>query len=246
MRPGALKQALVVAGCAALAVTVSACQSTEQESAKISREGQLAREAGALKLGAVNHNVRVSDVTLVSSGGRMAVVAKLTSSSGRAQANLPVSVNVAGSAGKVLYSNEAGGLEPSLQHVALLRAHRSAWWVDDQVLSSQHTTGVKLRVGTGTSAPARATANLATTSAHIHVQGGVSVLDGTLVNHSSRAQSAVPVFAVALKGSRVVAAGRVVVASLAGHRGAAAAFEIFLIGDTRGARIEVSAIPTGG
>ena len=80
MRPGVVRRALVVAACGALTMTLSACQSTEQESAKIGREGQQQAAApAALKLGAANRSVHVSDVTLLSSGGRTAVAARLTS-----------------------------------------------------------------------------------------------------------------------------------------------------------------------
>jgi hypothetical protein len=225
-------------------VAVSACESTEQESAKIAREG--AAGSSALKLGAVNHDVRISDATLLSSGGRMAVAVKLTSTTGRTQANLPVLVNVtgAGAGAKVLYSNEAGGLEASLQHMGLLRGHQSAWWVDDQVLTSQHTTGVKVKVGTGSSVPAGASPDLTTTSVHTHTHGGVSTVTGRLVNGSGKAQSQVPVFAVALKGTRAVAAGSVVVATLAPK--ASAPFQLFLIGNARGARLQLNSVPPGG
>jgi hypothetical protein len=223
-------------------VAVSACESTEQESAKIAREG--AAGSSALKLRAANHGVRISDATLLSSGGRMAVAVKLTSTTGRTQANLPVLVNVTGARGKVLYSNEAGGLEASLQHMGLLRGHQSAWWVDDQVLTSQHTTGVKVKVGTGSSAPAGASPDLTTTSVHTHTQGGVSTVTGRLVNGSGKAQSQVPVFAVALKGTRAVAAGSVVVATLAPK--ASAPFQLFLIGNARGARLQLNSVLPGG
>ncbi|HEV7162307.1 MAG TPA: hypothetical protein VGN25_03545 [Solirubrobacteraceae bacterium] len=222
-------------------MAVSACESTEQESAKIAREG--AAGSSALKLGAANHDVRVSDATLLSSGGRMAVAVKLTSTTGRTQANLPVLVNVTGAGGKVLYSNEAGGLEASLQHMPLLRAHQSAWWVDDQVLTSQHTTGVKVKVGTGSSAPT-ASPGLTTTAVHTRTQGGVSTVTGRLVNGSGKAQSQVPVFAVALEGTRAVAAGSVVVASVAPK--ASASFQLFLIGNASGARLQLDAVATGG
>ena len=58
--------------------TVAACETTQQESAKIGREGSRSTSApGTLKLGAVNRAVRVSDVTVVTGGGRTAVAAKL-------------------------------------------------------------------------------------------------------------------------------------------------------------------------
>jgi hypothetical protein len=246
MRPGALKRAFVVVGCGALAVTFSACVSTEDESAKIGREApQLAAGPAALKLGAENHGVRVSDATLLSSSGRMAVAAKLTASASRAQLALPVLVDVVGAGGKVLYSNEAGGVEASLQRMALLAPHQSAWWVDDQVLTSQSTTGVKVRVGTGTSPkPGAKLPALTTKGAQLGQQAGLSVLSGEVVNQSGTAQSKVPVFAVGLRGGKVVAAGRAIVSALAGRPGATASFQIFLVGDPTGAKIELTAVPT--
>ncbi len=239
MRPGALKRALVVAGCGVLTVTVSACESTEQESAKIAREGVGA--AGPLKLGAANHEVRISDVTLVSGGGRVAIAARIDSSSTRPQANLPVLVKVRGTAGKVLYTNETAGLEASLQHVELLPAHKSTWWVDDQVLITQHTTGVSLQVGSGSSLTPSSAAQLSTTAVHTTNRGGVSVLSGKLAARSPAQHGTAVVSAVALKGGRVVAAGRTTVESV----GASSPFQIFLVGNGAGARIELSAVSAG-
>jgi hypothetical protein len=56
-------------------------------------------------------------------------------------------------------------------------------------------------------------------------------------------QREVPVFAVALRGGKVVAAGRVLVAKLAGRRGASARFQIPLVGDASKAKIELTAVP---
>lgn len=245
MRPGALKRALFVAGCGVLTVTVSACESTEDESARIGREaGPLAAGPAALKLGAVNHGVRVSDVTLVKGSGRTAVAARFTASSSRPQLNVPVLVNVTGAAGKVLYTNETGGIEASLQRVSLLRPHQSAWWVDDQVLVSQSTTGVKVRVGTGKSPrPGAKLPQLSTRGARLGDQGGLSVLSGKLINGSSKAESKVPVFAVGLRGGKVVAAGRAIVTELPGHAGASVPFQIFLVGNPAGAKFELTAVP---
>jgi hypothetical protein len=50
------------------------------------------------------------------------------------------------------------------------------------------------------------------------------------------------VFGVARHGDRVVAAGRAVLPQLAA--GASARFEVFLVGDARGARLHLSAPPT--
>jgi hypothetical protein len=235
-----------VAGCAALTVTASACQSTEQESARIGREGQqlTASSTGALKLGAANRTVAVSDVTLLSSSGRTALAAKLTANSSNPQSRVPILVTVTGNGGKVLYSNEAGGVEASLQHMGLLVPRQSAWWVDDQVLVTQAGGSAKVRLGTGVRPPSGTLPALSTSGVHTSQQGGISVVSGTLVNRSTRAQSKVPVYAVALRGGRVVAAGRAVVGSLAAHPGASAPFQVFLLGNPAGATLSLSAVPS--
>jgi hypothetical protein len=198
MRPGVLKRALVVVGCGALAVTASACESTESESAKIAREGgPAAAGPSALKLGAANGGVRASDVTLLSSGGRTAVAVKLTATSHGAQRNVPLLVNVTGAGGKVLYTNGTGGVEAALQRIALLRPHESTWWVDDQVLVAQQASAVKVRVGTGTSPRSTTTAVLTAKTKQVGEQSGLSTISGELVNGSSRAQAKATVFAVA-------------------------------------------------
>jgi hypothetical protein len=249
MRPGILKRALVVVGCGALTVTFAACETTEHESTEIERAAVIAREnePGALKLGAANRTVRAAQVTLLSGGGRNAVAMRLSSSASRAQAQVPVLVNVTGKAGKLLYSNQPGGTEPLLQHVGLIRPHASVWWVNDQVLINQQSTGVKVRVGTADTPSHRLLAStLEAKTTRVVGHAGAGTLSGELVNHGGPSERKVPVFAVALRGGKVVAAGRVVVASLAGHRGASADFQMPLVGDAAGAKIELTAVPSTG
>jgi hypothetical protein len=127
----------------------------------------------------------------------------------------------------------------------VLRPGRGEWWVDDQVLTSQAATGVKVRVGTGSiPRPGSTPPELSTTAPQVAEQGGVSVLSSSLVNHSAKAQGKVPVFAVAVHGGRVVAAGRAVVGVLPGRPGASVPFQIFLVGNPAGATLELTAVST--
>jgi hypothetical protein len=242
---GFRRRVLAVAGCGVLTVTATACESTEQESAKLAGEDHLttAREA-KLNLGAANHSVRVSDVTLMSSSGRTAVAVRLTGTSTAAQVNVPLRVSVTGAGGKLLYSNAAGGQEPSLQRVALLAPGRAEWWVDDQVLVAKPASAAHISVGTGTAAPAGPIPVLSTSGVQLAHQDGLNVINGELVNHSSRTQNRVPVFAVALRAGKIVAAGRAVVETLPGGSTTPAPFQIFLVGNPAGASVELSAVPT--
>jgi hypothetical protein len=231
-----MRRALVAASCGVLTVSLSACESTEQESAKIGREGQrLVASQGALQLGAVNHSVRVADVTLLTGAGRTAVAVRLTGTSTRPQLNVPVLVSVTGAHGRVLYSNDTGGLEASLQRVALLRPGQEEWWVNDQVLTSQTPAGVTVRVGTG-AAPSATIPQVAVSGVSLGQQAGLPLLTGTIVDHSAHMESKVPVFAVAVRGGRVIAAGRAVAESLAPRT--PTQFQIFFVGDPAGASIK--------
>jgi hypothetical protein len=236
---------LALAGCGVLAVGLSACESTEQESARIGREGsQLVATAGILRMGAVNHTVRASQVTLLSSSGRTAIAVRLSSSSNASQAGVPILVEVSGAGGKQLYTNGTGGLETSLQQMALLRPHAQAWWVDDQVLTSQSPSAVKVKVGTGKVPRATVSpSTLSTTGVHLSQQSGLSVLGGDLVNNSATALGRVPVYAVAIAGGRLVAAGRAVVGA---PPRSTSPFQIFLVGNPAGARLVLDATPSAG
>jgi hypothetical protein len=198
-----------VAGFGLSITALSACQSTEQESARIGRQStQQVLASGGLKLGGRNRSVRVSHVTLLNREGRLAVAAQLTSTSARAQRDIPILVTVTGSGGKTLYSNEAGGIEPSLQRLALLEGHRSAWWVDDQVLLAGTPTSTHLKVGAGSKSAVGPAATPMTRAVRTGSQAGIATVAATLVNRTSHALSKVAVFGVALRGGRVVAAGR--------------------------------------
>lgn len=229
-------------GCGALAVTVSACESTESESAKIGREAGASETASSLKIGAVDREVRASNVTLLSGAGRTALAVKLTSTSSRSKREVPLLVKATAAGGKVLYTN-ATGAEPLLQRVTLLRAHASTWWVDDEVLTSGKATGATVAVGTGKRSHADApSAALSATTSPLARQSGSGTISALLTNHTGKAQSGVPVFAVALRGEKVVAAGRAVAASLPAH-GEATSLDIPLVGDASGAKIVLTALP---
>jgi hypothetical protein len=245
MSAGVLTRALVVVGCGAMTLTFAACESTESESAKIEREAAKARESepGALKLGAPNQSVHVSDQTLLSASGRKAVAIRLTSSSARAQRDVPLLVEVIAPSGKIAYTNQSG-VEPALQRISLLRAHESAWWVDDQVLANQATRKLRVRVGTGKLPSSRVQPLLSASVTHVGGRSAPDELSGVLVNHSHSAQRNVPVFIVALRAGNVVAAARARVKTLAGRPGASAAFHVTLVGNPAGAKIELSAVPT--
>jgi hypothetical protein len=241
-----------LAALGALALIFSGCESTESESAKLGREGaKLIAGAGTVGLGGSNRAVHVGQVALVQGSGRTAAVVRLTNTGAAEQADVPVLIDVRSPKGASLYRNDVQGLEPSLQQMPLLRAHASAWWVDDQVLASGKLGSVKVRVGDAKGVPARAGA--AGSSAAVQVSAtslGNDVagpyLAGEVVNHTGVTQHNMPIFAVALRGGRVVAGGRALVPNLPVSAAKPTGFRIYLVGSPAGAHFELTSVPTVG
>jgi hypothetical protein len=243
-----------------LTLLMSGCESTESESARLGREGaKLVAAAGTVGLGRANQMVHVGQVALVQSEGRTAAAVQLTDTGSVGQTNVPVLIDVMDAKGASVYRNNTQGIEPSLQEIALLRPHRPTWWVDDQVLVSGIASSTHVRVGAAKSTPSDASAGGVASAGASAANAGADVqasvvglgsnvggpyLDGTVVNRTGVAQHNMPVFAVALRGGRVVGAGRALVPSLAASGSArSASFRIYLVGSTAGAHIELSPVP---
>ncbi|HTA15393.1 MAG TPA: hypothetical protein VK781_11110, partial [Solirubrobacteraceae bacterium] len=77
---------------------------------------------------------------------------------------------------------------------------------------------------------------------HVSGTGGEAEATGTVTNRSSVAQQHLVVYAVARKGSRIVAAGRAVLPEAS--PGVGVPFQVYFVGNPSGARVQTSAPPT--
>ena len=144
------RRGAALAAAAMLLVSVAGCETTQQQSAKIGRAlGKQSAIAAQTSLGRASGAVRVTRKVLLSAGGSAAVALELTNASAQAQVAFPVLIDVANAAGKSVYRNDTEGIEPSLQQLALLAPHASAWWVDNEVLASAPKS-VSAKIGAST------------------------------------------------------------------------------------------------
>jgi hypothetical protein len=237
----------VAAAVALLAAAgVSACESTADKSAQIAAEGKQAVQAsGTLKIRR-NADVRVARAVVVRGvGGAVAAAVEVRNAGAQAQRDVPVLIDVRDRRGASLYKNDTVGLQPALQRLATVGAGASAWWVNDQVTVASAPRSVRARVG---AAPAVAhVPRVRVTGVHFDGDSTGRYLTGTVVNPSRSVLRNVPIFAVALKGSRVVAAGRALVPKLpAAGSSKKVVFRLFFVGQPRGARIAVTVAPNAG
>jgi hypothetical protein len=231
----------------AIALCASACERTEDQSARLGREGAgLIANTHTMALGGVNHGVRVRQAVLVRGSGRIAAVVQLVSTTARAEVGVPVLIDVKSAAGASLYSNDVAGNQASLHELPLLRARKPAWWVDDQVLAAGTAKTVTVQVGNATGgAHGAASSQIELHDLRLGSDVAGPYVTGSAVNHTGAAQRDMPIYAVALRGARVMAAGRALVPSLPpGATQHATVFRIYLVGNPAGARIELTTAPT--
>lgn len=240
-------QLLTAAGLVALAVGLSACQSTQEKSAQLEKEGAgtLKTEKG-LKIGKPNPDVKVVSKTLLTSPEGSAVVVDIHNSSGRALTEVPILIDVRNAKGKSVYRNDIPGIEPALASIPYVPAGGDTEWVNDQVLAAGVPKSVKVEVGEGGGSFSGAMPDIEVSPPKLEGDpvSGISVT-GTVVNRSGSEQGRLLLYAVARKGGTVVAAGRGAIEHFK-PEAKKLKYQVFFIGDPSGAEIELSEFPALG
>jgi hypothetical protein len=226
---------------AAAALLATGCETTQEKSAEIGRKlGHATAATGTLRAGAANREVRVLRSVLVAAAGQSAVAVELSNTGSSAQVAFPVLIAVHDAHGKTVYRNDTEGIEPSLQSLALLPGHKTEWWVDNEV-AGVAPTSVSVAVGASKAAASPTTPLIETSGVSASASFPGPHVSATVSNRSAIAQTQLAVYGVILSGSRVVGAGRAIVAALGAH--ASVSVVIPVLGSVDGHTISVTAAP---
>jgi hypothetical protein len=229
------------------AVALAGCETSAEKSARLEKAAKLRaaqnpQHQQQLTITRTSRFVKAASTAVLSSSEGHAVVVTLRSSSPHALRDVPLQVTVHDARGASIYSNTGPGLARSLTSVPSLPAHGELTWVDDQVQPAGVPVSAIARVG---EAPAvtGAQPSLTVTGTRLFEDpvNGIGA-EGEIVNRSSITQAELVVYAVALRGGRIVAAGRALLPQAAAN--ASTHFQVFFIGEPRGASLRVSAPPT--
>ena len=225
-------------------LALAACESTQDKSARLKREGHglLARQKG-LTVGASNREVRVVDTAVLHDRYGAAAVVELENTSPRDMADVPLAIDVRGPGGRTVYRNDAPGLERGLVATPLLPHGRRVVWVNNQVTPAAAPRTVAVRVGRARAVSARPPRIELSRIRRDHDTDGAFVT-GVVTNHSRVVQRRLTVFCVARRGGRIVAAGRGVVDKVPpAPTRKPVRFTIYFIGNPAGARLGFYAPP---
>jgi len=232
------------AALALAALALTACESSQEKSAKLEKVAK--REAAAAKhrntsLSIVHEStkVKVSATAILHGAEGAAAVVTLRNLSGAALRDVPIQISVRNTAGATVYANDAPSLAAALVSVPLLPAHATTSWVDDQVQATGVPASVSAKVGEGEAARAPIP-QLSVQGTRLSDESGEPQAEGSVLNRSAAGLHEVVVYAVARRAGRIVAAGRAVLPQA--PAGASTRFQLYFIGDPRGAQLQFSAV----
>jgi hypothetical protein len=228
-----------------LAGSLTACETTQDTSNRLARQAKGMIHQKGLSVTRLNPDVRVEGTfVLHDSNGTAAVVA--LKNAGRApEVDVPVSIAVTGRGGATLYRNDAGGLERSLVALSLLPSGASTYWVNDQVVSALPARAVQARIGLPRGHVPASVPRIRLSSVQLGSDQNGSFAKGIVENDSKVPQKRLVITGVAVKGTRVVAAGRGIVDLVPpAPTNKPTRFTIFFIGNPKGGRLLLSAPPT--
>ena len=233
------------------ALALCGCESSQEKNAKLAKAAKaveakaLAKGAAAARASQITHpstKVAVTAVTLLHSSEGLATVVTLHNRTGTALREVPVKVTVSDAHGGRLYTNATPGQAAPLVSAALLPAHGTLEWIDDQIPPEPGAASASAEVGEAPSAPGRAPA-IAVQGAHFSEDptNGPGA-EGLVDNRSTMTQHELVVYAVAARAGQIVAAGRAVLPEASAQ--STTRFQLFFIGNPQGGKLLVAAPPS--
>jgi len=233
---------LLVLALASLALV--GCESTQEKSARIAAElGPVAQETG-LKIDERSRSVTVVSTALLSDVNGSAVVVELHNDSDRDLAEVPLLIDVLNTKGKSVYRNDIPGIESALAAVPYIPAGGNATWVHDQVLASGRPAKVKATVGAGGVEFSGRVPQVSASEPKLEGDPYTGIdAGGDVVNESGEDIDRLLLYAVAREDGKIVAAGRGAIEPLK-DKPKPVPYNIFFIGDPKGAEVTVSEFPT--
>jgi hypothetical protein len=236
-----LSLALALAG---VALVATGCESTQDKSARIAAElGPVKQEKG-LTIAKRSKDVEVVSTALLTDQAGSAAVIRLRNSSNEDLVGVPIAIDVLDARGRSLYENTIPGIEPALAAVPFIPAGGETDWIHDQILATGKPDRVEVKVGAGGEAFGGEQPRISVSEPKLEGDPFSGVLAGGEVFYESGEDlERLLLYAVATKGSEVVAAGRGAIEPLK-PKPKSFAYNIYFIGDPRGAEVEIAQFPS--
>ena len=227
----------------ALAALAAGCATTQQEAARL-RVNSARDRASQLAVRVVGGNpaVAVQSVVVIRDGHRSALVVRLQNRLTRPVSDLPISVGILAATGRRVYLNGGAGLDYFRTHIPAIAPGGTLTWVFPRNRRLQ--LGAHLFAAVGAHAPPQVAAprllpRITVSTVAQPTGRGVRLI---VRNRSSVPQFQIPVYAVAQRSGRDVAAGFTTIEDLT--NGGSVVVNVHLLGRGRVDSVALEAPPT--
>ncbi len=228
---------------ATAALVLSACESTQDTSRRLSADGERLVDAKGVRVTTRNSDVRVLSETLLHDANGVAAVVRLRNA-GRAQAKVPVVIAVKDGRNRPLYSNGVPGLDPSLTSVAAIARGQETFWVNNQIQAARTPRHLTAVVGAAPGVAAALPQIVVGRPAFGTDTSGVFAR-ARVTNRSQIPQKRLVVSCISRAQGRVVAAGRAIVEKLLpAPTPKPVTVRVYFIGNPKGGALSCTAPPT--
>jgi len=236
-----LPLAIALAG---VALVVTGCESTQEQSARIGAElGPVKQEKG-LHITRPSKDVKVVSTTLLTEPEASAVVVRVHNGSDKDLVDVPIAIDVLDAKGNSVYKNDIPGIEPELAAIPFVAAGADVDWVNDQILATGKPASVKATVGAGGTPYSGEQPKISVSAPKVEGDPYSGVLaGGNVVNETGEDEGRLLLYAVASKGGKIVAAGRGAIERLKPEP-KPLPYNIYFVGDPRGGEVTVTDFPT--
>lgn len=233
-----MRRAGLILGLAVGGLAMAGCESTQDKAAKLSEGGTEAFTQKGLQVTTKNPDVEVTGSWVLQDENGTAVGVRIRNTSQRRLVEVPIAIDAVDAAGKVLYRNDAPGLDPSLVGVALVRPGETLTWVNDQVVAAAKPADVEAKIGKEKRVLEGKEPRITLQQIEeVEDEAGAAVT-GFVRNKSDIEQRDVVIYGEARRAGKVVALGKAQVPRI--KPGARARFNVFFIGDPTGARVDLA------
>lgn len=226
------------------AVTLPACETTQETSARLSKSAGSLLAVKGLRVTRENPDVKVESETVLHDPNGVAAVVALRNT-GAAQAVVPVAIDVRDAKGRSVYDNSVPGLDVSLTSLASIARGQRTFWVNNQIQAAEAPRRVVAKVG-ATKAPvpgALPRIGIAKLAYGKDISGVFA--RGVITNRSKIPQRRLVVACISRRATKVVAAGRAIVEKLQpAPTPKPVTFRVYFIGNPKGGTVSCVAPPT--
>ncbi len=238
-----LRSAPLAALLALCALSLGACETTADKSARLARENKFKlNEQKGLDVEQASKQLTVEGKHVVSDEYGSAVVVELENRSGQHYVGVPIELSIVDDKGDEVFRNDTPGLDRALTHLAAIEGGSRAIWIYDQLSNVESGAKPKVQVADGDPAKVKALPQFKITDTEIVKDPDGIAVSGKIGNRSDVLQRKLVIYGIVRRGKKVVAAGTAQIEKLAAKRGAR--FQMFFIGDPTEGDVEYFVPPT--